>query len=46
MKSFNLQVFGVRMDHWVGSELTPAMINRRGGYLPLEIILDACKSSK
>lgn len=29
MKSLNLQVFGVSMDHWVGSKLTPAMINRQ-----------------
>lgn len=27
VKSLNLQVFGVCMDHWVGSKLTPAMIN-------------------
>lgn len=37
MKNLNLQVFGVCTDHWVGSKLTPAMINQQRCYFPLEI---------
>lgn len=29
MKNLNLQVFGVCVDHWVGSDLTPAVLNRQ-----------------